>query len=45
LATVQAIKRGMVSPAQLRAAADRPRYRYRRTVRPLIEDALGDATG
>jgi predicted transcriptional regulator of viral defense system len=43
LAVVQAIARGLASPAQLRRAADRPHYRHRRTVRPLIAGALAHA--
>ncbi|MGH2410918.1 MAG: type IV toxin-antitoxin system AbiEi family antitoxin domain-containing protein [Chloroflexota bacterium] len=43
LAVAQAIARGLASPAQLRRSAGRPRYRHRRTVRPLIEGALAHA--
>ncbi|HEV7127708.1 MAG TPA: hypothetical protein VGN32_09710, partial [Ktedonobacterales bacterium] len=43
LAVAQAIARGLASPAQVRRAADRPRYRHRRTVRPLIGRALARA--
>src|SRR6202011_1118368 len=43
LAVAQAVARGLASPAQLRGAAERPRYRHRRTVRPLIEGALAHA--
>jgi predicted transcriptional regulator of viral defense system len=43
LAVAQAIARGLASPAQLQRAAGRPRYRHRRTVRPLIEGALAHA--
>jgi predicted transcriptional regulator of viral defense system len=43
LAVAQAIARGLASPAQLHMAAARPRYRHRRTVVPLIEEALAHA--
>jgi predicted transcriptional regulator of viral defense system len=43
LAVTQAVARGLASPAQLRTAAGRPHYRHRRTVVPLIEEALAYA--
>jgi predicted transcriptional regulator of viral defense system len=43
LAVAQALARGLASPAQLRAAAGRPHYRHRRSVLPLIEEALAHA--
>jgi predicted transcriptional regulator of viral defense system len=43
LAITQAVARGLASPAHLRAAAGRPHYRHRRTVVPLIEEALAHA--
>lgn len=43
LAVAQAIARGLASPSQMRRAADRPHYRHRRTVRPLIQEALAHA--
>ena len=43
LAVAQAMARGLVSPAQLRAVAGRPHYRHRRVVRQLIEEALAHA--
>jgi predicted transcriptional regulator of viral defense system len=43
LAVEQAVARGLASPGQIRDAAARPRYRYRRTAQPLIERALVDA--
>jgi predicted transcriptional regulator of viral defense system len=43
LAVAQAVARGLASPAQLRAAAGRPHYRHRRTVVPLVEEALAHA--
>ncbi len=36
----QALARALVSPAQLLAAARRPRYRHRRRVLPLVEEAI-----
>ncbi len=39
----QALDRGLVNPEQLSAAARRPGYRYRRTVRPLIDAAASRA--
>lgn len=42
-AVLQAIERAIASPQQLRAAASRSGYRHRRTVEPLIEQALTDA--
>lgn len=43
LAIAQAVARGLASPAQLRTAAGRPHYRYRRSVVSLIEEALAHA--
>ncbi len=40
----QGLERALFSPDQLRAVADRPRYRNRRLTLPLIEDALRRAT-
>jgi len=39
-AVVQAVERGLASPATLHAAARRPRYRYRRVIQPLVEGAI-----
>jgi predicted transcriptional regulator of viral defense system len=43
LAVRQALERALIDPEGLRAAAARRHYRYRRTVRPLIETALARA--
>jgi predicted transcriptional regulator of viral defense system len=40
----QAIERGLASPDHLVEAAQRPRYRHRRTVLPLIEGAIHHAS-
>ena len=39
----QALERAIASPQQLRTAASRSGYRHRRTVKPLIDQALADA--
>ena len=39
----QALDRALTTPAKLREAARRPRYRNRRTVQPLIEAAIKHA--
>lgn len=44
LAVTQALMRGMASPTQLVGAAQRPHYRNRAVVRPLIERAVRRAT-
>lgn len=44
MAVIQAIERALVSPGMLRAAAQRPYYRYRQTVLPLIERVLCHAS-
>ena len=40
----QALKRALLTPALLRAAAGRARYRNRRVVQPLIERAITNAS-
>jgi predicted transcriptional regulator of viral defense system len=40
-----ALRRALTTPEGLRAAAARPGYRHRRTVQPLIEHAIAEATG
>jgi predicted transcriptional regulator of viral defense system len=44
LATRQAVQRGLASVKQLRAVAQRPGYRHRRTVELLIETAIANAS-
>ncbi len=41
----EALGRALTTPDRLREAAARPGYRHRRTVQPLIERAIQDATG
>ena len=43
-AAMQALDRALTSPEKLRAAARRRGYRHRRTVQPLLEAAIDDAT-
>lgn len=43
LAIEQAVERALASPAQIVAAARRPRYRHRRTVLPLVQANLSHA--
>jgi predicted transcriptional regulator of viral defense system len=44
LATRQAVQRGLASVKQLRAAAQRPGYRHRQTVKQTIETAIANVS-